>query len=239
VTPNEDHVRIGGVQIHLDTAEQWVRDYTDAAANSTRSAPYAYPAYDEYNSEHNDPHRLTDADLLAPVLLNVGLSIRSFYGLQRLRDRLEDGLANNDLRRPLAEIEDLRCISAMVKPLYGVLDDPGAKPWGVEGTTLSKVLHRKASQSLVLHDRWVRACYVGDDSPVPFARSRTWADYMTAITAAISEDIRTQPAAFARLDAATGKPGRLSHVRLLDILAWKSRGESAASAGEGVFASHE
>jgi len=58
-------------------------------------------------------------------------------------------------------------------PLYAVLDGLAAKPWGVEGTTLSKVLHRKRPQSLVLHDRWVRACYVGGDGPVPRAQERS------------------------------------------------------------------
>jgi hypothetical protein len=91
---------------------------------------------------------------------------------------------------------------------------------------LSKILHRKAPQSLVLHDRWVWACYVGDSGPVPRARDRSWADYMTAVTTAIGEDIRTQSHAFAQLDAATGARGQLSYVRLLDILAWKSQGRT-------------
>jgi hypothetical protein len=227
-----EKVRVGNVQIAQETAVGWVRDYTDAERNTARPNPYAYPAYDEYERENNDPRRLTDADLLAPVLLNVGLSIRAFYGLQRIRGTLEKGLANEDLRRPLAEIDNPERVAGMVKPLYGVLDNSQTKPWGVKGTTLSKILHRKAPQSLVLHDKWVRACYVGDNGPVPRARDRSWADYMVAVTTAIGEDIRTQPGAFAQLDAATGAAGRLSHVRLLDILAWKSQGGSPVDGPE-------
>ena len=160
------------------------------------------------------------------MLLNVRLSVRAFYGLQGIRGILESGLANEDLQQPLAAIDNPERVAKMVKPLYGVLDDPKTKPWGVEGTTLSKVLHRKVPHSLVLHDRWVWACYVGDSGPVPRAHDRSWADYMTAVTTAIGEDIRTQPEAFSQLDAATGARGQLSHVRLLDILAWKSQGST-------------
>jgi hypothetical protein len=226
-TETAEKIRVGKVRIALRTAVDWVRDYTDAS-NTTRSAPYAYPAYDLYEQENNDPRRLSDADLLAPVLLNVRLSIRAFYSLQRIRGAVENGLANEDLQRPLAEFDESERIAGMVKPLYRPLDDMEGEHSGVEGTTLSKVLHRKAPQSLVLHDKWVHACYVGDSGPVPPARrgSRSWADYMTAITIAIGEDIRNQPDEFAQLDAATGAPGRLSQVRLLDILAWKSQGNS-------------
>jgi Family of unknown function (DUF6308) len=227
-TKAEGDIRVGHVQVPMATATGWVRDYTNAEKNTTGSAPYAYPAYDRYSKVSNDPLLLTDGDFLAPVLLNVRLSIRSFYALQRSREVLEECLANEDLARPLAEIEDPDRIDAMVKPLYAVLDDPATKPWGVEGTTLSKVLHRKRPQSLVLHDVWVRACYVSDNGPVPRARKRSWADYMAAVTRAIGDDIRTQKTQFERLDEASREPGELSPVRLLDILAWKSQGHTPA-----------
>ena len=62
-----------------------MRDYTNVDRNRTGSAPYAYPTYERYAEETNDPLLLTDGDLLAPVLLNVRLSIRSFYALQHSR----------------------------------------------------------------------------------------------------------------------------------------------------------
>lgn len=51
---------------------------------------------------------------------------------------------------------------------------------------------------------------------------------MAAVTNAIGDDIRRQPAAFARLDAASGARDPLTHVRLLDILAWTSQGNTPA-----------
>ena len=173
--------------------------------------------------------RLTDADLLAPTLLNVPVKIRTFYGLQRVRPELEAALRHPNLGRPLAEIDDRASVQAMVEPLYSVLDGD-SPPVGALGTTLSKILHRKRPQSLVLHDQWVRACYVGDDAPVPTARTRNWAEYMALVTYAIGEDIRAQPDQFGELDAAASNPGELSAVRLLDILAWKSQGAPAGDA---------
>ena len=113
---------------------------------------------------------------MAPGLLNVPVNIRSFYGLQRVRTRLEDALRHPLLEGPLGDTPDPDELGLAVRALYQVLDDPTTRPWGVGGTTLSKVLHRKRPQSVVLHDRWVRACYVGDESPVPRAPGRSWAD---------------------------------------------------------------
>lgn len=217
-----NQIQVGRVSIPLETAAQWVTEYTDPM-NSTAAKPYAYPAYDTYQGDQNDPLRLTDADLLAPVLLNVSIKIRSYYALQRARPILEDGLSNADLSVPLAEIEDPERIAAMVGPLYAILDNRTTKPWGIYATKLSKILHRKRPQSLVLHDKWVRRCYVGEDGPVPPSKDRSWADYMVAITHAIGHDIRTQQEAFDQLDRATGRPGELTHVRLLDIVAWSSK----------------
>ena len=66
--------------------------------------PYAFPAYDCYDGGTAEPDRLTDGDLLAPGLLNVPVKIRSFYGLQRVRGRLEEAL-----RQPILERAIGRC----------------------------------------------------------------------------------------------------------------------------------
>ena len=222
-----DHVRIGRVEVPLETASAWVRDYTDAAHSVVSQRPYAFPAYDRYDGGTTEPDRLTDGDLLAPGLLNVPVKVRSFYGLQRVRGRLEDALRHPVLERPLADVATAQLASA-VRALYKVLDDPATRPWGVGGTTLSKVLHRKRPHCVVLHDRWVRACYVGDDAPVRSAHHRSWADYMVLITDAVRNDIASQPEAFGVLETAAGERGELSHARLLDILAWNSKGDAPA-----------
>jgi CO dehydrogenase/acetyl-CoA synthase alpha subunit len=46
---------------------------------------------------------------------------------------------------------------------------------------------------------------------------------MTAVTQAIGDDLRTQRAKFHQLDKATGSSGKLSHARLLDVVARKSQ----------------
>lgn len=217
-----EQVRVGRVKVPLGTAATWVVEYTDAAANLLSDRPYAFPAYDRYDGGSTDPGTLTDGDLLAPVLLNARVTARSFYGLQRFRGRLEEGLRNPALDGPLAATDPDK-VAAAVRALYGVLDDT-TRPWGVEGTTLSKILHRKRPHSLVLYDRWVRSCYVGEDAPVALAQRRSWADYMVLVTDAIRHDIASQPEVFARLRHAEGE--ELSDVRLLDILAWRSKGGS-------------
>lgn len=228
-------VRIGRVVVPLETASIWVRDYTNEARNVVSERPYAFPAYDRYDGGSTEPDRLTDGDLLAPGLLNVPLKIRSFYGLQRVRDRLEEALRDPVLERPLADVADPEAYRPAVQALYEVLDDPATRPWGVGGTTLSKVLHRKRPHSVVLHDRWVRACYVGDGAPVPRAHGRTWAEYMVLITNAIREDIASQPAVFGVLNAAAGERGRLSDVRLLDIVAWHSKGDAPGQGPDEIL----
>ncbi len=210
-------VRIGQVVVPLETASAWIRQYTNAARNVLSEHPYAFPAYDCYDGGTTEPGRLTDGDLLAPALLNVPVNIRSFYGLQRVRAQLEEALSHPVLEKPLADVVDPDELRPAVRALYEALDDPTTRPWGVGGTTLSKVLHRKRPHSVVLHDRWVRACYVGDDAPVRRARGRSWADYMVLITHAVREDIASQAGVFRVLERAAGRPGLLSHARLLDI----------------------
>jgi hypothetical protein len=212
-------VKVGKFDAPLSSAVEWVRRYTDAGANRTSAEPYAYPAYDLYDAARNDASFLEDGDLLAPVLLSVQVSIRSFYALQRHREQLQASLRSDDLALPLADLADGR-IRELIGDLYSVLDRPDCDLWGVGGTTLSKVLHRKRPSSIPLHDRWVRACYLGDAAPVPFAKSRSWADYMALVSVAMATDLRGQSALFSILQSASRASPALSDLRLLDILAW-------------------
>ncbi len=218
-TANAEKVRIGRFEVPIQRASDWIGRYTNAHENLTSAEPYAYPAYDQYNAVYNSATVLHDADFLAPTLLNVSVGIRSFYGLQRLRDRLQRLLEPNDLARPLAELADDR-IADLVGSLYAVLDDPGTKPWGVNGTTLSKVLHRKRPTSLALHDKWVRVCYLGPGAPVPRAKLRSWAEYMTLVSQAMASDLHNQPLQFSVLQLASKADPALTDLRLLDIVAW-------------------
>jgi hypothetical protein len=120
-------VRVGRFGVPIEKAMSWVSAYTDGETNRASPEPFAYPAYDRYNSHANDPAVLQDADLMAPGLLNVPVKIRSFYGLQRVRDELEAGLARSELANPMADLPD-ELIAELVGNLYAVLDDRGKRP---------------------------------------------------------------------------------------------------------------
>jgi hypothetical protein len=74
---------------------------------------------------------------------------------------------------------------------------------------------------------------VGDYGLVATDESRSWADYMVAITLAIQYNVKAQREVFTRLDSETGSIG-LTHVRLLDIVAWTSRGKPRRETTDGT-----
>lgn len=219
---SSDFIRVGRVEIALGTAMGWVADYTDTERNQTSYAPYAYPAYDRFDGGSDRPDKLTDGDLLAPTLLNVPVKIRSFYALKAAKPRLEQALGNELLARDLASLSDGE-VRESVAPLYEILDEEPM--WNVQATTLSKILHRKRPASVVLHDRWVRECYLGSPA-VLRATNRSWAEYMVLISLAIRDDLSDHEDQFNKLATSSGEAATLSPVRLLDILAWRSKGSS-------------
>ncbi len=80
------------------------------AGDQHSASPYAYPAYDTYDSG-SGPFELNDGDLLAPALLNAAPTVRAFYSLQRVRPQLIEALTvSEDLcsqRAALAELHEL------------------------------------------------------------------------------------------------------------------------------------
>jgi Family of unknown function (DUF6308) len=207
---------IGDRTVPPAVAEAWVRRYTDAEANRRIADPNSFPAFDHYAAE-SSPDQFSDGDLLAPVLLNVDISVRTFYALQAVRPRLEEALQRIPRDLPLEAAGPDR-IRDLVEPLYAVLDPESRRPHGVKATTLSKVLHRKRPHFLVLHDKQVVNCY-RERVRIP-TEGRSWADYMVAMSGAVADDLVSQPAAWDRLAAAVGPEGPISRVRLLDIVAW-------------------
>lgn len=167
-------------------AQQRVGEYTDPAHLKDKS-PYAYPAYDELDTG-SGANQLNDGDLLACTLLNVRLSTSAFYRFRDMRPDLEAALSATP-DAPLVNLDD-ESVSAKTRSLYAVLDADrsahGAR--GQSGTTLSKILHRKRPESLPLHDKWVRECYLGTEA-VPRVRRRSWADYMVLVTLAMKQDL--------------------------------------------------
>ena len=113
----------------------------------------------------------------------------------------------------------------LVKPFYEILDNEADRPYGLRLTTLSKILHRKRPEFLVLYDKWVKACFLGENGPVTVVKNRATSDYMVAISLAIRDNLASQIELFDEIQAVIPSAAGVSHVRLLDILAWSSRGK--------------
>ena len=216
-------LRIGGLLIKRDEAQQYARDYL------TSGKGYAYPSYDGYDAAHAlGP--LNDADLLAPVLLNVGrtYSIALYEALQakvpflqRVLDRIPHNLQLEDA--------DPGAIN-LLGELFGVLDGEGIA--GARGTVLSKVLHRKRPCFIPLYDRVLYSVYVGP-APHPLQRdpTRSWKEFFPLYAGALKHDLNADRAFWAEVAALSERP-RVTTVRALDIVAWKAGQEAGASATE-------
>jgi hypothetical protein len=205
-------IRAGNRTTDLDDALQFARRYL----HRTDEHYWAYPAYDSYQATRaTDP--LIDADLLAPVLLNVQhLDLPTYYHLlselpnfQRVLDDLPPTLSLFD-----ANDKDL----ALIGQLFAGID--ARRLPGASGTTVSKVLHRKRPALVPLYDDHVRACYQdGPGAPVPRVKGRTWAEFMPAFARAVQEDLISQAAAWQQItELATGPA--ITPLRALDIVAW-------------------
>jgi Family of unknown function (DUF6308) len=216
-------IRVGRVRMTSGQACAFVEAYTTTGPDPKAKKPSAFPAYDDLQTG-TGPAVLNDGDLLAPAMLNVTITIRALYGLQQIRPELEQALKNEVLARHLAKASDDDIANA-VAPIYRLLDGPD-KPQDIGGTKLSKVVHRKRPDFLILHDVWVNACYVGEDARVPVARKRSWADYMVELHKAVRDDLIAAGDLWKWIREQVPASKELTDVRLLDILAWSSKGES-------------
>lgn len=206
-------LRIGGVIVARGEAVDHARRYL------TDGTGWAYPAYDGYERDRADGP-VTDADLLAPVLLNVShLTIRTFEALQAKRAEFDEHLARIPLDLDLADAgpNDL----AVLGDLFAVQD--GSRVWGVQGTVLAKVLHRKRPRFVPLYDERVRAVYQdGPDAPVPPPPRRTrrsWREFVVLYAEAIQQDLHREADLWLEIAAlAPGPP--ITPLRALDIVAW-------------------
>ena len=217
-------LKIGGVVVDRDAALDHARRYL------TDGVGWAYPSYDAYEQEHATGP-LTDADLLAPVLLNVSrMRIKTYEALQDKRGELDELLARvpHDLNLVDAGTDDLAALGSM----FAVLDGPGV--WGAQGTVLAKVLHRKRPRFIPLYDEQVRAVYQdGDDAPVPRPPRRThraWRDFVVLFAGAVQADLRREAELWAEIVALAPDPP-ITPLRALDIVAWWAGKPGRATAG--------
>ena len=219
----EREVRVGGHRIAVASAGKWIGAYFDEKANAAAAAvkggkPYAYPVYDRMDTG-SGPNQLDDGDLLAPLLLNVGPTIKAMFSLQAVRPELEAGLAciPEDLTLQAAVAEGSH--RQLFERVTGVLDRAGGVP-GVGGTILMKILHRKRPLFIPLYDTQVYACYCGatGDHPVQPDPKRTWAEFFTLLAESMAEDLGSQPQQWRTL--ASAAPEDVTLLRILDVVAW-------------------
>jgi hypothetical protein len=205
-----DFIQVGTRSVSTEQAFAWAQTYL-----ADIDGRWAYPAYDGYCGGQL-PDQLDQADLLAPILLNVPVKLRTYYGLlgliEHLNSVLKDIPVDADLRS--ASPEELHLLGR----LFSVLDDE--RPHGVRATTLAKVLHRKRPGLIPLYDRQVRTCYrEGPDAPVPFDASRSWQDCIVLLAVAMQKDLMRHEDAWMNMTK-IARTVPITPLRALDIIAW-------------------
>lgn len=208
-TEHAGEVRIGGTVCSPEQALKWATEYLRSAGG------FAYPSYDAFST--NNDKRLCDGDLLAPTLLNARPTIRAYESLTACREYLNSvliQLPDRDLSE--ASDADLHAVASLYEPLVlGVAD--------VQGTTLSKVLHRKNPRLIPLYDEHILWCYRdAPGAPMPKDSKRSWPQFMFQLAAAIRGDL-LQPGTLAMLQEITAlaRPDApITTLRAWDILAW-------------------
>ncbi len=212
-TTTTSSIRIGGVDIDRDRATSAAAQYLAA-----RGHRFGYPAYDGFDSGAG-AFRVGDGDFLTPVLLNVPVSVKTFYALSDLREKLDGWL----LRVP----PDARLIDAgpaelaELGALFAVLDGVERRPH-IRGSVLAKVMHRKRPGFVPLYDRHVDHCYRGGpDAPITKDRRRPWAELIQLLGTAMIADLRREASYLSEVVAMATNPA-ITPLRALDIVAWQA-----------------
>ena len=210
MSDNPGVLRIGGVDVDRGSALESARSYL------RRRDRFGYPAYDSFGSE-GGPWRISDADFVAPVLLNAEMNSRTFYALEGIRPHLERWLVDIPLDARLVEAGPVEL--AKLGDLFSVLDSDDL-PVDARGSILAKVMHRKRPAFIPLYDRFVDYCYRGaDEAPVSKDRRRTWKEFLPLLGAAIIDDLTSGAEFFAEVAALANGPV-ITPLRALDIVAW-------------------
>ncbi len=209
-------IHVGCHELTLADARKIVTTYTSRRdlPTSRKDTVFAWPYYDGMTTG-SGPNELNDGDLLAPALLNADPGIRGFATLQGIRGNLELRISSvrSDLDLAEATDSDIAAVASLFEPL----GTDGL--FGVKGTILSKVLHRKRPRLVPLYDHEVFKAYRGDR--VERTKSRSWADYVTRLMQEMQKDLQRAPEAWRDLQSLppAGSPA-LTQLRALDILAW-------------------
>lgn len=206
-----DTITVGNRSVAADAAVIYAQRYLQTPAEH-----WAYPAYDGYLQE-TATAALTEADLLAPVLLNVRhIDLRTYYGLLEELPRLQSLLDRLPAETTLAQASEQEL--ALVGQLFSGIDEK--RLHGASGTTLAKILHRKRPTLIPLYDKHVGSCYQhGVGAPVPVERARRWDSFVPLFARAVERDLTTHIDVWTEICAlASGPP--ITPLRALDIVAW-------------------
>ncbi len=202
------HVCAGTLEV--EAPDQVLLDYLDVRNG------YAYSAYDTLVT--NGSAELVDGDLLAPNLIGATVDRDRFLLLRELMPRLA-GVAQLP-GTPLQDATDLDL--EQVADLFAVLDDAPYAGRGVRGTILSKVLHRKRPDLVPLYDSRIFESYTAQGA-IERAAHRSWREFMLLLLAQMRADLQQESDAFDRLLTVAEASGvRLSRLRVLDILVWRT-----------------
>jgi len=208
-------ITVGRHHLSFYEAHRVIEQYTaNIDLRHRKTDFYAWPYYDRLDTG-SATSDLNDGDLLAPVLLNVNPGIHGFASLQQLKPALVCLLREVPSDVGLADEVATPAMLNRVAELFSVLDGPRAL--GVQGTTLSKVLHRKRPELVPLHDKFVRDAYI--PTRIDRESRRGWAEYFRLLVGEMQADLRASPSEW---EALCGIPegGGLTRLRALDIIAW-------------------
>ena len=220
MTDSPSVLRVGGVEIDRALALDSAHSYL------SRRDRFGYPAYDSFGSE-GGPWQISDADFVAPVLLNAEMNSRTFYALAAIRPHLERWLV--DVPQDARLVEAGPAELEMLGDLFSVLDSDDL-PVAARGAILAKVMHRKRPAFIPLYDRFVDYCYRGaDQAPIAMDRHRTWRQFLPLLGQAIIDDLSTSADFFQEVAALANGPV-ITPLRALDIVAWYAgRGQIGAA----------
>ncbi|EAP98563.1 hypothetical protein JNB_00305 [Janibacter sp. HTCC2649] len=204
-------LKVGGAEIEVDEAKALVAEYV------SKSGGWAYPAYDAY--EGSGGTTVGDADLLAPLLLNVrNLSLDAYYAMQALLPEINSQLSELAGMTLLEADDETLSKLADLLALHETRQIPG-----VLLTTFSKVLHRMAPELIPLYDDHIRRCYMELGQPViPTAKkgTRNWTEFTILWLRAVQADLRVHHDEWRELAGLAEHP-TITPLRALDMIGWR------------------
>ncbi len=208
-------LRVGNQHVEIEQAQGWLDEHVASQLNG-------WANYDHYDSGTGDT-ALGEADLMAPGLLNVGITLSRFPALKNRLPEIRKALdlvptdvgIVKDPQRPDLRVADDNDIRAAADA-FVLLDTD--RPPGTRLTVYSKVLHRKRPHLLPLYDRNVRQCYCrptrSEPARIEQDKARSYQRFVELLLRAVQDDLGHEGWSQLR------RPEGMSLLRCLDITGW-------------------